>query len=181
MLQNKSLNRTKYFLSPARPQSIIGAFEALATIGLTVTVRPTDCKILINNNPVFTDMDAIFAEKTLVSSYERTITVRKTGKASICIVIDKLNRAHGWASRTAYNPYNKLEPFAPIQPGAKVQYKQRNNETQKEFWERVERDTPNALPQSTQKNYESMREYKDRITRKKEQGRYDNVKVTLPR
>lgn len=155
MLQNKSLNRTKYFLSPARPQSIIGAFEALATVGLTVTVRPTDCKILINGNPIFCDADAIFAEKTLISSYERTITVRKTGKASICIIIDKLNRAHGWASRTAYNPYDRLEPFAKQQP--------------------------DALPQSTQKNYESMREYKDRIARKKEQGRYDNVKVALPR
>lgn len=155
MLNNKSINRTKYFLSPSRPQSIIGAFEALAAIGLTISVRSTDCKILINNNPVFADTDAIFAEKTLVSSYERTITVRKTGKASICIVIDKLNRAHGWASRTAYNPYDRLEPFAKQQP--------------------------DALQQSTQKNYESMREYKDRITRKKEQGRYDNVKVTLPR
>ena len=155
MLQNKSLNRTKYFLSPARPQSIIGAFEALATIGLTITVRPTDCKILINNNPVFADTDVLFAEKTIVSSYERTITVRKTGKASICIVIDKLNHAHGWTNKPAYNPYERLEPFA--------------------------RQQPDTLPQSRQKNYESMREYKDRITRKKEQGRYDNVKVTLPR
>lgn len=155
MLQNKSLNRTKYFLSPARPQSIIGAFETLAQVGLTITVRPTDCKILVNGNPVFDDTDMLFCEKTIVSSYERTITVRKTGKASICIVIDKLNRAHGWASRTAYNPYNRLEPFAKQQP--------------------------DALPQSTQKNYESMRDYKDRIARKKEQGRYDNVKVTLPR
>ena len=155
--------------------------EALATVGLTVTVRPTDCKILINGNTVFDDKDTLFAEKTLVSSYERTITVRKTGKASICIVIDKLNRAHGWASRTAYNPYERLEPFAPIQPGAKVQYKQRNNETQAEFWERVERNTPDALPQSTQKTYESMRDYKNRIIRKKEQDRYDNAKVTLPR
>lgn len=155
MLQNKSINRTKYFLSPARPQSIIGAVEALATVGLTVTVRPTDCKILINNSTVFDDTDVVFAEKTLVSSCERTVTVRKTGKASICIVVDKPNRAHGWASRTAYNPYERLEPFA--------------------------RQQPDALPQSTQKSYESMREYKDRITRKKEQGRYDNVKVTLPR
>lgn len=155
MLTNKSLNRTKYFLSPARPQSIIGAFETLAAIGLTITVRPTDCKILINNSTVFDDTDVIFAEKTLVSSYERTITVRKTGKASICIVIDKLNRAHGWASRTAYNPYDKLEPLAKQQP--------------------------DTLPQSAQKDYESMREYKERIARKKEQGRYDNVKVTLPR
>ena len=70
MLQNKSLNRTKYFLSPARPQSIVGAFEALATVGLTVTVRPTDCKILINGSTVFDDKDTLFAEKTLVSSYE---------------------------------------------------------------------------------------------------------------
>lgn len=155
MLDNKTINRTKYFLSPARPQSIIGAAEPLAQIGLIIAVRPTDCKILINNSPVFADTDAIFTEKTLISSYERTITVRKTGKASICIVIDKLNRAHGWASRTAYNPYDRLEPFAKQQP--------------------------DALQQSTQKNYESMREYKDRITRKKEQGRYDNVKVTLPR
>lgn len=155
MLDNKTINRTKYFLSPARPQSIIGAAEPLAQIGLIIAVRPTDCKILINNSPVFADTDAIFAEKTIVSSYERTITVRKTGKASICIVIDKLNRAHGWASRTAYNPYNRLEPFAKQQP--------------------------DTLPQSAQKDYESMREYKDRITRKKEQGRYDNVKVTLPR
>lgn len=155
MLQNKSLNRTKYFLSPSRPQSIIGAFEALAAIGLTITVRPTDCKILINNNHVFADTDAIFAEKTLVSSYERTITVRKTGKASICIVVDRRNNSHGWASKPAYNPYDRLEPFAKQQP--------------------------DTLPQSAQKDYESMREYKDRITRKKEQGRYDNVKVTLPR
>lgn len=155
MFTNKSLNRTKYFLSPARPQSIIGAFEALATVGLTITVRPTDCKILINNSPVFADTDAIFAEKTLVSSYERTITVRKTGKASICIVIDKLNRAHGWASRTAYNPYDRLEPFAKQQP--------------------------DALPQSTQKDYESMRDYKERIARKKQQGRYNNIRVTLPK
>jgi hypothetical protein len=155
MLDNKTINRTKYFLSPARPQSIIGAAEPLAQIGLIIAVRPTDCKILINNSPVFADTDAIFTEKTLISSYERTITVRKTGKASICIVIDKLNRAHGWASRTAYNPYGRLEPFA--------------------------RQQPDTLPQSAQKDYESMREYKDRITRKKEQGRYDNVKVTLPR
>lgn len=155
MLTNKNLNRTKYFLSPARPQSIIGAFEALATVGLIVTVRLTDCKILINGSTVFDDKDTLFAEKTLVSSYERTITVRKTGKASICIVIDKLNRAHGWASRTAYNPYERLEPFAKQQP--------------------------DTLPQSTQKNYESMRDYKYRIARKKEQGRYDNVKVALPR
>lgn len=155
MLQNKSINRTKYFLSPARPQSIIGAVEALATVGLTVTVRPTDCKILINNSTVFDDTDAIFTSKTLVSSYERTITVRKTGKASICIVIDKLNRAHGWASRTAYNPYERLEPFAGQQP--------------------------DALPQSTQKGYESMRDYRERIARKKQQNRYDNAKVTLPR
>lgn len=155
MLQNKSINRTKYFLSPARPQSIIGAVEALATVGLTVTVRPIDCKILINNSTVFDDTDAIFTTKTLVSSYERTITVRKTGKASICIVIDKLNRAHGWASRTAYNPYERLEPFAGQQP--------------------------DALPQSTQKGYESMRDYRERIARKKQQNRYDNAKVTLPR
>lgn len=155
MLQDKSINRTKYFLSPARPQSIIGAVEALATVGLTVTVRPTDCKILINNSTVFDDTDAIFARKTLVSSYERTITVRKTGKASICIVIDKLNRAHGWASRTAYNPYERLEPFAIQQP--------------------------DALPQSTQKGYESMRDYRERIARKKQQNRYDNARVTLPR
>ena len=155
MLNNKSINRTKYFLSPIRPQSIIGAFEALAQVGLTITVRPTDCKILINNNPVFADTDVLFAEKTIVSSYERTITVRKTGKASICIVIDKLNHMHGWASEPAYNPYERLEPFAKQQP--------------------------DTLPQSTQKNYESMRDYKDRITRKKEQGRYDNVRVTLPR
>ena len=155
MLQNKSLNRTKYFLSPMRPQSIIGAVEPLAQVGLIVTVRPTDCKILINNNPVFADTDVLFAEKTIVSSYERTITVRKTGKASICIVIDKLNRAHGWASRTAYNPYDRLEPFAKQQP--------------------------DTLPQSAQKDYESMRDYKDRIARKKEQGRYNNVRVTLPR
>lgn len=155
MLQDKSINRTKYFLSPARPQSIIGAVEALATVGLTVTVRPTDCKILINNSTVFDDTDAIFTERTLVSSYERTITVRKTGKASICIVIDKLNRAHGWASRTAYNPYERLEPYA--------------------------RQQPDALPQSTHKDYESMRDYKERIARKKQQNRYDNAKVTLPR
>lgn len=155
MLQDKSINRTKYFLSPARPQSIIGAVEALATVGLTVTVRPTDCKILINNSTVFDDTDAIFTSKTLVSSYERTITVRKTGKASICIVIDKLNRAHGWASRTAYNPYERLEPFA--------------------------RQQPDALPQSTQKGYESMRDYRERIARKKQQNRYDNARVTLPR
>lgn len=155
MLTNKSLNRTKYFLSPARPQSIIGAFEALATVGFTVTVRPTDCKILINGNPVFDDTDAIFTQKTIVSSYERTITARKTGKASICIIIDKFNHAHGWANKPAYNPYDRLEPFAKQQP--------------------------DTLPQSAQKDYESMREYKDRITRKKEQGRYDNVKVTLPR
>lgn len=155
MLQNKSLNRTKYFLSPARPQSIIGAFEALTTIGLTVTVRPTDCKILINNNLVFADTDAIFAEKTLVSSYERTITVRKTGKASICIVVDRRNNSHGWASKPAYNPYDRLEPFAKQQP--------------------------DTLPQSAQKDYESMRAYKERIARKKEQGRYDNVRVALPR
>ena len=144
MLTNKSFNRTKYFLSPARPQSIIGAVETLAQIGLIVTVRPTDCKILINNNPVFTDTDAIFAEKTLVSSYERTITVRKTGKASICIIIDKLNHTHGWASRTAYNPYDRLEPFAKQQP--------------------------DTLPQSAQKDYESMRDYKERIARKKSTG-----------
>ena len=155
MLTNKSLNRTKYFLSPARPQSIIGAFEALAAIGLTITVRPTDCKILINNNHVFADTDAIFAEKTLVSSYERTITVRKTGKASICIVVDKRNSSHGWASKPAYNPYDRLEPFAKQQP--------------------------EILPQSAQKNYESMREYKERIARKKQQSRYDNTRVTLPR
>lgn len=155
MLQNKSLNRTKYFLSPARPQSIIGAVETLATVGLTITVRPTDCKILINGSTVFDDTDTLFAEKTLVSSYERTITVRKTGKASICIIIDKLNHTHGWASRTAYNPYDRLEPFAKQQP--------------------------DTLPQSAQKDYESMRDYKERIARKKAQGRYDNVKVTLPR
>lgn len=155
MLNNKSINRTKYFLSPIRPQSIIGAVEALTTIGLIVTVRPTDCKILINGSTVFTDTDAIFSEKTIVSSYERTITVRKTGKASICIVVDRRNNSHGWASKPAYNPYERLEPFAKQQP--------------------------DTLPQSTQKNYESMREYKDRITRKKEQGRYNNVKVTLPR
>ena len=155
MLTNKSLNRTKYFLSPARPQSIIGAVEALTTIGLIVTVRPTDCKILINGSTVFDDKDTLFAEKTLVSSYERTITVRKTGKASICIVVDRRNNNHGWASKPAYNPYERLEPFAKQQP--------------------------DTLPQSAQKDYESMREYKDRITRKKEQGRYDNVKVALPR
>lgn len=155
MLDNKAINRTKYFLSPMRPQSIIGAVEALTTIGLTITVRPTDCKILVNGNPVFNDTDMLFCEKTIVSSYERTITVRKTGKASICIIIDKCNHMHGWASRTAYNPYNRLEPFAKQQP--------------------------DALPQSTQKNYESMRDYKDRIARKKEQGRYDNARVALPR
>lgn len=155
MLTNKSLNHTKYFLSPARPQSIIGAFEALATIGLTVTVRPTDCKILVNNSPVFNDTDPLFCEKTITSSYERTIIARKTGKASICIIADKCNHMHGWSSCTAYNPYDKLEPFAKQQP--------------------------DTLPRPTQKNYESMREYKDRITRKKEQGRYDNVRVTLPR
>lgn len=155
MLQSKSLNRTKYFLSPARPQSIIGASEALATVGLIVTVRPTDCKILVNGNPVFDDTDRLFCKKTLVSSYERTITVRKTGKVSICIVIDKPNHMHGWASKPAYNPYERLEPFAQHQP--------------------------DTLPQSTQKNYESMRDYKDRIARKKEQGRYDNIKVALPR
>lgn len=155
MLNNKSINRTKYFLSPARPQSIIGAFEALATVGLTVTVRPTDCKILINNNLIFADTDAIFAEKTLVSSYERTIIVRKTGKASICIVVDRRNNSHGWASKPAYNPYERLEPFAKQQP--------------------------DTLPQSAQKNYESMRDYKERIARKKEQGRYDNTRVALPR
>lgn len=155
MLDNKAINRTKYFLSPMRPQSIIGTVNALVAIGLVVTVRPTDCKILINGNPVFDDTDAIFTQKTIVSSYERTIAVRKTGKASICIVVDKLNRAHGWASRTAYNPYDRLEPFAKQQP--------------------------DALPQSPQKNYESMRDYKDRIARKKEQGRYDNARVALPR
>lgn len=155
MLTNKNINRTKYFLSPTRPQSIIGVVDALATIGLVVTVRPTDCKILINNSPIFDDTDAIFTKKTIVSSYERTITARKTGKASVCIIIDKLNHAHGWANKPAYNPYNRLEPFA--------------------------RQQPDTLPQSTQKNYESMREYKDRIIRKKEQGRYDNVKVALPR
>lgn len=155
MLTNKSLNRTKYFLSPARPQSIIGAFEDLATVGLTITVRPTDCKILINNSPVFADTDAIFAEKTLVSSYERTITVRKTGKASICIVVDRRNNSHGWASKPAYNPYERLEPFAKQQP--------------------------DTLPQSAQKDYESMRDYKERIARKKEQGRYDNTRIALPR
>lgn len=155
MLDNKTINRTKYFLSPARPQSIIGAAEPLAQIGLIIAVRPTDCKILVNGNPVFDDADMLFCEKTIVSSYERTITVRKTGKASICIVIDKLNHMHGWASKPAYNPYERLEPFAKQQP--------------------------DTLPQSAQKDYESMREYKDRITRKKEQGRYDNVKVTLPR
>lgn len=181
MLDNKAINRTKYFLSPMRPQSIIGAVEPLAQIGLTVTVRPTDCKILINNSPVFADTDTIFTEKTLVSSYERTITIRKTGKASICIVVDKLSHAHGWASRMAYNPYERLTPFASIQPGAKVQYKQRKDETQAEFWERVERNTPDTLPQSTQKDYESMREYKERIARKKQQSRYDNARVTLPR
>lgn len=155
MLDNKAINRTKYFLSPMRPQSIIGAVETLTTIGLTVTVRPTDCKILINGSTVFDDKDTLFAEKTLVSSYERTITVRKTGKASICIVVDRRNNSHGWASKPAYNPYERLEPFAKQQP--------------------------DTLPQSTQKDYESMREYKDRIARKKEQGRYDNVKVALPR
>lgn len=155
MLTNKTVNRSKFFLSPVRPQSIIGAVEALATIGLTVTVRPTDCKILINNSLVFADTDAIFAEKTLVSSYERTITVRKTGKASICIVVDRRNNSHGWASKPAYNPYERLEPFAKQQP--------------------------DTLPQSAQKNYESMREYKERIARKKQQSRYDNVRVTLPR
>lgn len=155
MLTNKSLNRTKYFLSPTRPQSIIGAFEALATVGLAISVRPTDCKILINNSTVFDDTDAIFTQKTLVSGYERTITVRKTGKASICIVVDKPNHTRGWSSKPAYNPYKRLELFAKQQP--------------------------DTLPQSTQKTWESVRDYKDRIARKKEQGRYDNVKVTLPR
>lgn len=155
MLHNKTINCTKYFLSPMRPQSIIGAVEPLAQIGLTIAIRPTDCKIIINGNPVFDDTDAIFTQKTIVSSYERTITARKTGKASICIVVDKLNHTHGWASKPAYNPYDRLTPFAKQQP--------------------------DTLPQSAQKDYESMREYKDRITRKKEQGRYDNVKVTLPR
>lgn len=142
MLDNKAINRTKYFLSPARPQSIIGTVNALATIGLVVTVRPTDCKILINGSTVFDDKDTLFAEKTLVSSYERTITVRKTGKASICIVVDRHNNSHGWASKPAYNPYERLEPFAKQQP--------------------------DTLPQSRQKNYESMREYKERIARQKQ-------------
>lgn len=142
MLTNKSINRTKYFLSPMRPQSIIGAVETLATVGLAISIRPTDCKILINNNPVFADTDAIFAEKTIVSSYERTIAVRKTGKASICIIIDRLNHAHGWANKPAYNPYDRLEPFAKQQP--------------------------DTLPPSRQKNYESMREYKERIARQKQ-------------
>ena len=155
MLTNKNINRTKYFLSPMRPQSIIGTVNSLATTGLVVTVRPTDCKILINGNPVFDDTDAIFTQKTIVSSYERTITVRKTGKASICIIIDKLNHAHGWANKPAYNPHERLEPFAKQQP--------------------------DTLPPSRQKNYESMRDYKDRIARKKEQGRYDNARVALPR
>lgn len=155
MLTNKTVNRSKFFLSPVRPQSIIGAVEALATVGLTVTVRPTDCKILINGSTVFDDTDTLFAEKTLVSSYERTITVRKTGKASICIVVDRRNSSHGWASKPAYNPYDRLEPFAKQQP--------------------------DTLPQSAQKDYESMQNYKERIARKKQQGRYDNARVTLPR
>lgn len=155
MLTNKTINRSKFYLSPARPQSIIGAVETLAQVGLTVSVRPTDCKILINNNHVFADTDAIFAEKTLVSSYERTITVRKTGKASICIVVDRRNNSHGWASKPAYNPYDRLEPFAKQQP--------------------------DTLPQSAQKDYESVRDYKERIARKKQQGRYDDARVTLPR
>lgn len=152
MLNNKSINRTKYFLSPARPQSIIGAVEPLAQAGLIVTVRPTDCKILINNNPVFADTDVLFAIKTIVSSYERTITVRKTGKASICIVIDKLNHAHGWANKPAYNPYDRLEPFAKQQP--------------------------DTLPPSRQKNYESMRDYKERMARKKQKEQEKQQKKT---
>lgn len=154
MLNNKSINRTKYFLSPTRPQSIVGACEALAAIGLIITVRPTDCKIRINDSIVFSDNARLFCEKTIASSYERTITVRKTGKASICIVVDRATHSHGWASRTAYNPYDRLEPFA---------------------------EQPDTLPRSAQKDYESMREYKERIARKKEQGRYNNVRVTLPR
>lgn len=144
MLQNTSKRVQKFFLSPFRPDTIISGAKALAHLGLTVAVRPIDCAVTVNNTELFTTEDKLFSVKTLMWTDIIKVSAKKTGKSAVCIIIERINN-DSWASKAAYNPYDRLEVFA--------------------------KERPEILPASAQKTYESMREYKARMAAKNKRER----------
>lgn len=84
---------------------------------------------------------------------EIRISARRVGRATLCISIERTeSHVTSCAHRTAWTSLDRAMPYAPVQS--------------------VEQVKP---------AYESTRAYRERIARKREQGRYAQERVRLPR
>lgn len=93
------------------------------------------------------------ASIVVMDTPEIRVSARRVGRATLCVSIERTeSHSMSCAERTAWTTVQRAIPYAP------------------------EQDIAPAKP-----TYESTRAYRERVSRKKEQGRYAQERVRLPR
>ena len=98
----------KYFLSSAKPNTIMESYQDLERYGLSVSVNPDTFRIMINGTQVFSENDKLYTEKTIsVQSDIIACKAKKVSRNAICVYIAKRNNSN-CESSMEYSPFGRM-------------------------------------------------------------------------